>query len=136
MGLLAPDHKDGWTFEDRSLQGVDEVIDRLFATVNSTRDRLRTIEKAVADHGYAVPELATVSARRREIDTWLPDAFDGILTASSREPAAPLEAAHAAADQYAAAHEAWLERECVPELVRDGYKACDFDFAAVDLFRK
>jgi hypothetical protein len=137
MGLLDPEHKDGWRFMDDRLQGLDAAVDAIFAKVNKVRDRLRTLEKARRYHGYRI-NIDDYAGHRKMLDCFLYDSFDEIVHAaeSSSGPVVNAPAVHAATQHAHAELKSYLEAHDLVARIADGYQACGFDFGAADLFRK
>jgi B12 binding protein/radical SAM family protein len=135
LGLLDPDHPDGWRFRDRGLQGLEAHVNTVFGAVNRVRDRLRTLEKAADVHGYDI-ETSTFTTHRTHLDRFLCDSFDRLVDVAeeSGDPAAPAVRSAATAavgqfDDYVAAAE-------LVERIADAYRTCGIAYEAVDLFRK
>jgi hypothetical protein len=137
MGLLDPGHKDGWRFMDDRLQGFDAVIDAIFAKVNRTRDKLRTLEKAGRYHGYPIA-TDDFARHRTALDSFLYDSFDELVHAAepSRGSAAEAPAVQAKVQDTYARLDSYLEEQDLMARISDGYRTCGFDSGAADLFRK
>lgn len=134
LGLLDGDHPDGWRFQNPALQGLDEMINKLFATVNRRRDMLRTLEKAASAHGYEL-DIATYTQHRGYLDAFLCDQFERIVDAAepegARSPLVVMALARANAEL-----EEYMSAYGVIDAIKTGYRTCGFETAAVDLFRK
>jgi Radical SAM superfamily/B12 binding domain len=137
MGLLDGDHPDGWRYADARIDGLERVVNDLFARTNRHRDALRTLEKAAGTHGFDL-DVSAYTTHRRYLDRFLCDAFDRILdaaettegvAASSPEVSTVLAESYGTLDDYLRGH-------AVTERIADGYRHCGFDTGAVDLFRK
>jgi hypothetical protein len=137
LGLLAPEHRDGWLFANEHLQGLDDRVNDLFTLVNRRRDMLRTVEKAKKDYLYDVPQAQRATELRRKLDAWLYDSFEAI-TATSRRSEAGGESSEVRTlvDDLKSEHLSFAQAEDMDDLIRESYDACGFDLTAVDLFRK
>jgi hypothetical protein len=137
MGLLDPGHKDGWRFMDDRLQGFDAVIDAIFAKVNRTRDKLRTLEKAGRYHGYPIA-TDDFAMHRTALDSFLYDSFDELVHAAepSRGSAVEAPAVQAKVQDTYARLDSYLEEQDLLARISAGYRTCGFDTGAADLFRK
>jgi hypothetical protein len=137
LGLLDASHRRGWQFQDGRLEALERTIDRLFASVNKRRDRLRTIEKAAAGYRYPVSCLPRVKQLRQDMDSLLCRLFrDGIdaAAAPTTEESAVQIAEFSRIGTIVA--EELAQREEVDALISTGFAECGFERHVVDLFRK
>lgn len=137
MGLLDPDHPDGWRFRDSRLEGLDRMVDRYAARANNTRDRLRTIEKAHDRCAAPVLEIERVRELRQSIDRQIVRMFDEMVAAAAEAPdGASSPSVRALSDERFCELEQELSAPGVRRLVADGYHSCGLALNATDVFRK
>ncbi len=137
LGLLDPAHRDGWRFADRRIQGLDELVDSFAATVNRVRDRVRTLEKAHVQHGFALDGVSDFRRHRLELDGLIHTYFDAVLDAAE---AAPEGATAATVDEVDArlreALDEHIETHSLNDAIAAAYAECGFRLETADLFRK
>lgn len=137
LGLLNPDNKDGWDYQDPMINGLDHRIDNYFGMVNKIRDQLRTIEKASSEHGYSIEDLKEIQRCRRRMDDGLLDYFDKIVEIASSIPQGGVSPEVKTFDlEMRDSFNVFLAENRVKELISNGYAACGFEAQVVDLFRK
>ncbi len=137
LGLINPQHKDGWNFKDRRIETLDRWIDKYAATVNKVRDKLRTIEKAEKQYQSPIARIQDIQAYRQHLDHLLYRYFDEIIEVADAEPLGASSPTVAAFDaqkreefqRFVAAHQ-------INDLIEASYEIYGFNKEAVDLFRK
>jgi len=80
MGLLDGSRDSGWRYRDPIFGELEASVNRFFAEVNRTRDRIRTVEKA-ADRYRRRPDAVPPDLHdvRRRLDALCLDYFDDLL---------------------------------------------------------
>jgi hypothetical protein len=137
LGLLNPDHEDGWNFQDRRIEGLDRFVNLFFGMVNKTRDKLRTLEKAHHEYGYMPDMLNEIHINREMFDQMLYEYFDTIVrTAAATNDGASSTEVKNYDIQMRARFEQVLHDHSINDLIKQGYMRCGFEDKAVDLFRK
>ncbi len=135
LGLLDPEHPDGWRFLDHRLQGMEAHVNTLFAAVNKERDKLRTLEKAGTSHGFEL-DVECYRRHRVHLDRFLVREFDRLVEAGERAGGGQTRGMDEAVSLGLDRFRNYADSVGLSELIAEGYRICGFDQAAVDLFRK